>query len=107
MSELLEHWGKDGLEAHLRSVQSEYCRRARVICRAADQHLKGLATWEQPLAGMFLWVEVCVEGLSDLQDTLELLKEKKVVVVPGESASFDSTIPPADFFHCGLAAVFP
>lgn len=84
MSELLGHWGEAGFDSHVRKVQSEYSRRAKLICRAADQHLKGLAEWEEPVAGMFLWVRVTVDGLTDLHDMLELLKDKKVVVVPGK-----------------------
>jgi kynurenine/2-aminoadipate aminotransferase len=83
VSELLEHWGEEGFGVHVRKVQSEYSRRASLICKAADQHLKGLAEWEEPVAGMFLWVKVTVDGVSDLEDMLELLRDNKVVVVPG------------------------
>jgi DNA-binding transcriptional MocR family regulator len=82
-AELLEHWGEAGFEGHVRDMQREYGRRASIITQAAAEHLQGLATWDVPEAGMFLWLKLTVEGLADAGDTLDLLKEKKVVVVPG------------------------
>eukprot|EP00884_Botryococcus_braunii_P000742 jgi/Botrbrau1/10669/Bobra.53_2s0024.1 len=102
VSELLEHWGEAGFDAHVRKVQSEYSRRAKLICKAAEKSLKGLAEWEEPVAGMFFWVKVTVDGLTDLQDMLELLKDKKVVVVPGRLAACDG---PDSEKHCPCARI--
>lgn len=37
LSELLQHWGDAGLEAHVRKTQSEYWRRASALHEAAKQ----------------------------------------------------------------------
>jgi DNA-binding transcriptional MocR family regulator len=37
LSELLQHWGDAGLEAHVRKTQQEYWRRASALHEAAEQ----------------------------------------------------------------------
>ena len=48
----------------------------------AEEHLQGLAEWQQPQAGMFAWMKLC-GGIKDADQILDKLKEEKVVVVPG------------------------
>ena len=48
----------------------------------AEEHLQGLAEWQQPKAGMFAWMKLC-GGIKDADQILDKLKEEKVVVVPG------------------------
>lgn len=50
----------------------------------AEEHLQGLAEWQQPQAGMFAWMKLC-GGIKDADQILDKLKEEKVVVVPGWS----------------------
>ena len=49
---------------------------------AAEEHLAGLAEWQEPQAGMFAWLKLC-GGIKDADEILDKLKEEKVVVVPG------------------------
>ena len=49
---------------------------------AAEEHLAGLAEWQEPQAGMFAWLKLC-GGIQDADEILDKLKEEKVVVVPG------------------------
>lgn len=51
---LLEQWGQQGLDDHLRQVQKIYLTRLEAMLTAANSHLTGLATWETPTGGMFL-----------------------------------------------------
>ena len=51
---------------------------------SAEQHLQGLAEWQEPRAGMFAWLKLC-GGIQDADQILDKLKEEKVVVVPGNS----------------------
>ena len=48
----------------------------------AEKHLAGLAEWFAPSAGMFMWVKL-LAGIRDADQILELLKDAKVVIVPG------------------------
>ncbi len=48
----------------------------------AEEHLAGLAEWNAPSAGMFLWIRL-LAGVTDADQIFELLKDARVVVVPG------------------------
>ncbi len=48
---------------------------------AAEENLAGLAEWQAPAAGMFLWLRLL--RVRDADDILEQLKAASVVVVPG------------------------
>lgn len=80
VSRLLTLWGEDGLDSHLKMVQREYARRAAVMCAAAEEHLKGVATWDPPSAGMFLWLRLgpMVKDAADLQDAMKAAKARFV-----------------------------
>lgn len=84
INEILQAWGREGLETHLKRMQSEYQQRAAVIQQAAEKHLTGLAEWQAPRAGMFLWLKLL--GVKDSWVVFEKMKEVKVVVVPGDIA---------------------
>lgn len=59
------------------------CTECVKTCRfAAEEHLAGLAEWQEPQAGMFAWLKLC-GGIQDADEILDKLKEEKVVVVPG------------------------
>ncbi|KAK9807681.1 hypothetical protein WJX72_005972 [[Myrmecia] bisecta] len=85
VAEMLRVWGQAGLEAHVRNMQSKYAHRAQVIHDAAAEHLAGLAEWSRPQAGMFMWMRLGA-GVTDADQILDLLKEERVVVVPGRIA---------------------
>ena len=52
---------------------------------AAVEHLTGLAEWQAPAAGMFLWLRLL--GVRDADDILDALRDAGVVIVPGEGSS--------------------
>lgn len=51
----------------------------------AEEHLHGLAEWQQPQAGMFAWMKLG-GAIRDADQILDKLKEEKVVVVPGQQS---------------------
>eukprot|EP01087_Luapelamoeba_hula_P005909 TRINITY_DN1596_c0_g1_i4.p2 TRINITY_DN1596_c0_g1~~TRINITY_DN1596_c0_g1_i4.p2 ORF type:complete len:191 (-),score=35.13 TRINITY_DN1596_c0_g1_i4:41-613(-) len=79
---LLEKWGPEGLESHLKSIRAGYRNRRDNIAASAERHLKGLAEWHIPEAGMFLWFKAI-----GVKSTERLIKERaleqKVLFVPG------------------------
>jgi len=108
---VLKSWGRQGLDAHLRSIQVVYGRKAKAIAAACEKELKGLAEWKVPSAGMFLWLDLKPSGIEDVgigttsgnadetspspspssspsssssSSVLTLLQGKGVIVVPGK-----------------------
>lgn len=82
-AELMQHWEKgQELEAHVTDIQVQYGRRASVMLQAADKHLRGLAEWVGPRAGMFLWLRLL--HCPDADDVVQDLVDAGVVVLPGE-----------------------
>jgi kynurenine/2-aminoadipate aminotransferase len=79
---LLKKWGDDGLQHHIRTVQEGYRKRRDDFLELADKHLRGLAEWHAPSAGMFVWFKV-----NGIRSTEQLIKERavkqKVLLVPG------------------------
>lgn len=58
LAELLRAWGDAGFEAHVRKVQACYARKAAALVDACSRQLQGLAEWQAPAAGMFLWMRL-------------------------------------------------
>eukprot|EP00057_Strongylocentrotus_purpuratus_P026558 XP_011681032.1 PREDICTED: kynurenine/alpha-aminoadipate aminotransferase, mitochondrial [Strongylocentrotus purpuratus] len=89
---LLNHWGIDGLVNHAEKVAAFYQRKRDVLLAAMDKHLTGLAKWNVPTGGMFIWIE-----LTGVEDSYELITEKamekEVMFVPGIAFYPDKTKP--------------
>jgi len=71
--------------ADLCDLTAQPTRLSACLTRAtprADKHLTGLAEWNAPSAGMFLWLKL-LAGVTDADQIFELLKDARVVVVPG------------------------
>lgn len=83
---LLKQWKFDGFKKHVKTIQDFYRGRRDALVAAAERQLKGLAEWNIPKAGMFLWFK-----LNDFEDTTSLIhtkaKEQKVLFVPGSAFS--------------------
>ena len=79
---LLKEWGRDGWEQHLQSVCAFYQSQRQAFLECAEKHLTGLAEWNTPGAGMFVWIK-----LLGVRDSHQLIQEKaianKVLLVPG------------------------
>lgn len=92
IASLLQQWGPQGFEQHVKDMQLGYARRAHTLHTAAEQHLAGLAEWQEPQAGMFAWLKL-QGGIQDADEILDKLKEEKVVVVPGRIAHCEGPRP--------------
>ncbi|KAL0025949.1 hypothetical protein WJX77_006756 [Trebouxia sp. C0004] len=95
VANLLQHWGEKGFEQHVKDMQQGYAQRALLLHKTAEEHLQGLAKWQQPQAGMFAWMKLC-GGIKDADQILDKLKEEKVVVVPGRIAHCEGPRPSTD-----------
>lgn len=83
---LLQAWGIEGFLGHARAVADFYAARRDIFEKAAHEHLDGLAKWVQPVAGMFLWIDMSPAGITDSYSLIrnEALA-KGVLAVPGQS----------------------
>lgn len=86
VAKLLRQWGPQGFDAHVVSICDLYRSQRDAFVASAERHLKGLAEWHAPVAGMFVWLK-----LLGVEDTLALITEhavkEKVLLVPGAAFS--------------------
>ncbi|GAB1606308.1 kynurenine/alpha-aminoadipate aminotransferase, mitochondrial-like isoform X1 [Argonauta hians] len=81
---ILEEWGLPGFKDHARKTAEFYKERRDVTLDAANKHLKGIAEWNEPAGGMFLWLKLI--GVDDTYRLImEKAKDKEVLFVPGKS----------------------
>ncbi|KAI8834324.1 pyridoxal phosphate-dependent transferase [Chytridium lagenaria] len=78
---VLKKWGIEGFLAHTDSVATFYEEKAKVFLEAANKHLKGLAEWTEPTAGMFVWIKLL--GVDDSSALIVKAADHKVLMVPG------------------------
>ncbi|CEL98170.1 unnamed protein product [Vitrella brassicaformis CCMP3155] len=102
---LFDHWRRQhdgqperGFQDHVKGVAEHYRTRRNKLVGAAKICLgetNDKVRFSLPLAGMFLWMEVCVPGVDD---TTELIKsravDKKVLLLPGSAFYATKTAPP-------------
>lgn len=72
------------LPGHLARVRAEYRRRRDAMLAALERHLAGLATWNRPTAGMFVWVELPA-GTDTFQLVRAAITEERVAYSPGDA----------------------
>lgn len=80
--EILQKWGEEGWRLQISKIYQEYLRRRDLLLKASETYLKGLAEWNIPSAGMFLWYK-----LLNVEDSNDLIKKEavkeKILFVPG------------------------
>lgn len=92
VSEILNKWDIEGFESHVKQVARFYCNQKDLMMSAAKKWLKGLAEWNEPQAGMFLWLKL--KGISDTKQLIEEKAQKKeVLLVPGYTFMPDQSKP--------------
>lgn len=99
---LLHHWGESGFNEHVARVRTEYARRLRVLLGACDAHLKGLATWAAPKAGMFLWLDLSPSRVHDASVLMPALREHRVLTIP--SVVFSPSGQPSPHMRISFSA---
>lgn len=71
-----------GFEVHSWQIAQFYLNQRNAFLACADKHLKGLAEWTVPSAGMFVWFKLL--GITDSQQLIQSRAvAKKVLLVPG------------------------
>jgi len=97
---LLSKWGREGWLTHVAKIKEFYRNRRDMCIKYAKQHLTGIATWNTPSAGMFLWIK-----LNGVKDTKELIQkkavEKKVILLPGTAFTVDNS--PSSYIRCSYS----
>eukprot|EP00164_Ancoracysta_twista_P005768 GFYU01007932.1.p1 GENE.GFYU01007932.1~~GFYU01007932.1.p1 ORF type:complete len:467 (+),score=101.74 GFYU01007932.1:113-1513(+) len=82
VSSILQQWGQQGWDNQVTNTIDFYRTRRDKCLEAAERHLRGLAEWSTPTAGMFLWFKV--HGVRDTRDMIMSgAHEHKVLFVPG------------------------
>ncbi|CAB3373686.1 Hypothetical predicted protein [Cloeon dipterum] len=90
--QILEEQGWDGFLDYTKNVKEFYRKRRDQMVALADKYLTGLAEWDVPEGGMFLWVKV--KGVSDvLAMVMERGLKKDVMLIPGHAFMSDPTKP--------------
>jgi len=80
---LLNEWGENGWQSHLDVVRDFYRKQRDAFVRSMEKHLTGLAEWNVPDAGMFVWIRLL--GIEDSKVLIEKKAvEQKVLLVPGQ-----------------------
>eukprot|EP00042_Codosiga_hollandica_P020633 m.67510 g.67510 ORF g.67510 m.67510 type:complete len:538 (+) comp49974_c0_seq2:8-1621(+) len=105
VSKLLAAWSAQGFEDHLTKVRSFYSAQCHHLLKAVETNLSGLAEWNHPQAGMFLWLKLL--GITDSSELIaqHALKEK-VVLVPGK-AFFKRSHGPTPFARASFSTASP
>lgn len=81
---LLRAWGDEGWARHVREVKAFYAARAKEFTAILHEHLDGLATWDEPRAGMFCWIKLL--GVDNTKELIQVkARERKVLALPGET----------------------
>ncbi|XP_021962290.1 kynurenine/alpha-aminoadipate aminotransferase, mitochondrial [Folsomia candida] len=79
---ILKSWGIHGFVNHTTKVKQFYKRRRDLMVASVEKHLKGLAEWNLPQGGMFLWMRML-----HVEDTYEMVMERgigeKIMLLPG------------------------
>lgn len=99
---VLEMWGIEGFEKHVRSVCAFYSQQRDLFLKAAEKHLTGLAEWNPNIgAGMFGWLR-----LTAVEDSFVLISrravEQKVLLVPG-NAFYPEGAPPSSHVRASFS----
>ncbi|MES1911658.1 MAG: hypothetical protein MHM6MM_004057 [Cercozoa sp. M6MM] len=102
---LLEHWGVDGFDEHVRQVKQFYQQRCDRMMRCIDTHLRNdkgdlMVEFDRPTAGMFVWMRLLQHS-----DSAALINQdavaKKVLLLPGQC--FDPADHPTGYVRASFS----
>ena len=75
-------WLSSGLYVqHLRAVRVDLTTRLRTMLEALEKNLQGIATWDIPKGGFFIWVKI-LPAIS-MQKLFEMALDEGVLFYPG------------------------
>ncbi|XP_045853119.1 kynurenine/alpha-aminoadipate aminotransferase, mitochondrial [Meles meles] len=105
ISQLLHQWGEEGFLAHVERVADFYMKQKDALVASANKWLSGLAEWNVPTAGMFLWVKI--KGISDAKQLIEEKAIKKeILMLPGNIFFVDCSAP-SPYFRVSFSLASP
>ncbi|ELR58669.1 kynurenine/alpha-aminoadipate aminotransferase, mitochondrial [Bos mutus] len=105
VSQLLHQWGEEGFLTHIDRVTDFYRKQRDALLAAADKWLSGLAEWQVPTAGMFLWVKI--KGIHDVRKLIEEKAVKnEIFMLPGYGFYIDSSAP-CPYFRASFSSASP
>jgi len=79
---ILRRWGVFGFMEHAKKTAAFYKQKRDIFIESAEKYLNGLAEWNTPSAGMFIWLKLL--GINDSETLIKKKAiEKKVLMVPG------------------------
>ncbi|XP_033324065.2 kynurenine/alpha-aminoadipate aminotransferase, mitochondrial [Megalopta genalis] len=89
---LLSAWDMEKLQQHLNGIQKFYRERRDTMLASLEKHFTGLAEWNVPEGGMFVWIK-----LPGIEDVSELALKKSIsqgiFIIPGHAFNCDSLRP--------------
>jgi len=92
VSELLKQWGQQGFLDHADHVKEFYLAQRDAMLQSAKTHLTGLAEWNIPCGGMFLWMKIL--GVKDTHPMImQRALKKDVILLPGREFMTDPSKP--------------
>ena len=62
---ILAHWGVEGFLGNAMRAAKFYEQRKVWFLELAQTHLGDMAKWQNPLAGLFIWVDLSPSGVED------------------------------------------
>jgi len=87
---LFEKWDLSGFHEHSERIAKFYENRKTLMVNAINKHLKDMVTFNEPTAGMFVWLKV-----KGIEDTRKLIYEKalgqEVLLLPGSAFFADQS----------------
>jgi 2-aminoadipate transaminase len=84
LSTVMAQFLRDGaLDPHLERVRRVYLQKRDAMARALGEHLGGLAGWDAPEGGFFLWLRLPGSDGRDVPRLLELAREERASFIPG------------------------
>uniref|UniRef100_UPI00358EF8C8 kynurenine/alpha-aminoadipate aminotransferase, mitochondrial n=1 Tax=Myxine glutinosa TaxID=7769 RepID=UPI00358EF8C8 len=90
--QLLQIWGLEGFLEYTNKVSDFYQGQRDLMMESAHRWLNGLAEWNNPQGGMFLWIKLA--GITDTYDLVtRKARDNKVLFVPGRAFLPDNTMP--------------
>ncbi|XP_033632479.1 kynurenine/alpha-aminoadipate aminotransferase, mitochondrial-like [Asterias rubens] len=79
---LLKQWGRTGFEEHMQGVVKLLREKRLFALGLADKWLTGLAEWNVPRDGMFIFFKVYGTGLTSEELNQKLVETAQVILVP-------------------------
>jgi 2-aminoadipate transaminase len=91
------------LDAHVRTLRTEYTRRRDAMLAALATHMPEDAVWNRPRGGMFLWL--CLPRVADTAELVAPALDAGVAFVPG--AAFYAGTPDRSTMRLSFATHTP